>query len=51
MGKKRATVKGNALFGIKATKSWQGETMACNTFEVYDGNKCNIVDCFRVYDS
>lgn len=44
---------GNALFGIKATKSWKGKVYCKDTKECYDG--VNLVDvknaAFRAYDS
>lgn len=44
---------GNALFGIKATKSWKGKVYCKDTKECYDG--VNLVEvkneAFRAYDS
>ena len=46
------TVKANALFGIKATKSWKGKIYSCKTKECYDGkNLVEITDAFRAYNS
>jgi hypothetical protein len=46
------TVKGNALFGIKANSSWQGKIYNGKTVEYYDGvNATNITAAFRAYDS
>lgn len=50
-GKSTLTVKGNALFGIKAGKSWTGRRLNCSTWEIYDGKRTDIVDAFRAYDS
>ena len=50
-GKSTLTTKGNALFGIKAGKSWTGRRLNCNTWEIYDGKRTDIVDAFRAYDS
>jgi len=52
-GKSELTTGGNALFGIKATKSWKGKVYCKDTKECYDG--INLVDvknaAFRAYDS
>lgn len=45
------TVKGNNLFGIKAGKSWTGDTQNLKTWEGVGGKKVRIVDKFRKYDS
>ena len=50
-GKSGLTVKGNALFGIKAGTSWKGKRLSLKTWEVYDGKRVDITDAFRVYDS
>jgi flagellum-specific peptidoglycan hydrolase FlgJ len=50
-GKSRLAREGNALFGIKAGKSWTGPRMDCKTFEHYDGKRTDIVDAFRAYGS
>lgn len=42
-------VKGNNYFGIKAGKSWDGETIRFNTHEVFDGNRVAMPDNFRAY--
>ena len=38
-GNSALTVKGNALFGIKAGNSWKGKRMSCRTWEIYDGKR------------
>ena len=52
-GKSELATGGNALFGIKATKSWKGKVYCKDTKECYDG--VNLVDVkkatFRAYDS
>lgn len=52
-GKSELATKGNALFGIKATKTWKGKVYCSDTKECYDG--VNMVDvkkaAFRAYDS
>lgn len=52
-GKSELATGGNALFGIKATKSWKGKVYCKDTKECYDG--VNLVDvknaAFRAYDS
>ena len=50
-GRSTLTVKGNALFGIKAGSSWKGKRMSCRTWEIYDGKRVDITDAFRAYDS
>lgn len=51
-GKSGLTVKANALFGIKAGKSWKGKVYSAKTQECYDGvNYTTITDTFRGYDS
>lgn len=50
-GKSGLTAKANALFGIKAGKDWKGKRVNSKTFEYYDGERVDIVDCFRAYDS
>ncbi len=50
-GNSTLTKKGNALFGIKAGQSWKGKRLSCNTWEVYDGTRVDIVDSFRAYNS
>lgn len=39
------------LFGIKAGSSWQGETTEITTHEVHAGQRQQVRDDFRVYDS
>lgn len=52
-GKSELAAGGNALFGIKATKSWKGKVYCKDTKECYDG--VNLVDvknaAFRAYNS
>ncbi|MBO5057507.1 MAG: glucosaminidase domain-containing protein [Lachnospiraceae bacterium] len=52
-GKSELATVGNAIFGIKATKSWKGKVYCKDTKECYDG--VNLVDvknaAFRAYDS
>lgn len=46
------TIKGNALFGIKANVSWKGKIYNGRTVEYYDGvNATNITAAFRAYES
>lgn len=45
------TLKGNALFGIKANASWKGKIYNGRTVEYYDDvNAVNITAAFRAYD-
>ena len=52
-GKSELATKANALFGIKATKTWKGKVYCSDTKECYDG--VSMVDVkkasFRAYDS
>jgi LysM repeat protein len=51
-GESGLTEKANALFGIKATKSWKGKCYSAKTKECYDGvNMVDEVAAFRAYDS
>lgn len=51
-GKSNIMMKANALFGIKATKSWGGKVYNSKTKECYDGvTYVTINDCFRAYNS
>lgn len=51
-GKSSLMMKANAVFGIKATSSWEGKVYNANTKECYDGvSMTNINACFRAYDS
>lgn len=51
-GKSSLMVKANAIFGIKATKSWSGKVYNAKTKECYDGKTyTTITDCFRAYNS
>lgn len=51
-GKSNIMMKANAIFGIKATKTWKGKVYNAKTKECYDGvNYTNISACFRAYDS
>lgn len=51
-GKSGLTVKGNALFGIKAGKAWKGKVYNAKTQECFDGvTYVDITAAFRAYDS
>lgn len=51
-GKSSLMIKANAIFGIKATKSWKGKVYNSKTKECYDGvTNITIDSCFRAYDS
>ena len=51
-GKSGLTVKGNALFGIKAGKSWTGAVYSGKTQECYDGvTFTTVTGLFRAYGS
>jgi len=50
-GRSTLTIKGNALFGIKAGADWPGKRLSLKTWEVYDGKRVDIVDAFRAYGS
>lgn len=51
-GQSTIMMKANAIFGIKATASWNGKVYNANTKECYDGvNYTNINACFRAYNS
>jgi len=51
-GKSGLTVKANALFGIKAGKSWKGKVYSAKTQECFDGATfTTITALFRAYDS
>lgn len=51
-GKSSLMIKANAIFGIKATKSWKGKVYNSKTKECYDGSTyVTINDCFRAYDT
>lgn len=51
-GKSNIMMKANAIFGIKATKTWKGKVYNSKTKECYDGvNYTDITACFRAYDS
>lgn len=43
-------VKGNAYFGIKASRSWKGKTVSFTTHEVRRGKRVKIKAKFRAYD-
>ncbi len=44
--------KSNAVFGIKATKSWTGKVYNATTKECYNGKDLEEVNgCFRAYDT
>ena len=51
-GNSEIMMRANAIFGIKATSSWQGKVYNAKTKECYDGvSFTTINDCFRAYDS
>lgn len=50
-GKSQLTIKGKALFGIKAGADWTGKRMNCKTWEILDGKRVDMTDAFRAYDS
>ena len=51
-GESSLMIKANAIFGIKATKSWKGKVYNSKTKECYDGvTYVTINDCFRAYTS
>lgn len=51
-GKSSLMIKANAIFGIKATKTWKGKVYNSKTKECYDGvTYVTINDCFRAYDN
>lgn len=50
-GESGLTKYANALFGIKATSSWNGKTYNAKTCEVYDNEVISIKADFRAYDS
>ena len=51
-GESGLTVKGNALFGIKAGANWKGKVYSGKTKECYDGATYeDITATFRAYDS
>ena len=51
-GKSGLTVKGNALFGIKAGTSWTGAVYSGKTQECYDGvTFTTVTGLFRAYGS
>lgn len=51
-GESSLMLKANAIFGIKASKTWKGKVYNAKTKECYDGvNYVTINDCFRAYDS
>ena len=44
-------IKANALFGIKATKTWKSKVYSSKTKEVYSGIEQTVSAVFRAYDS
>lgn len=51
-GQSTIMMKANAIFGIKATTSWNGKVYNAKTKECYDGKTyTNITACFRAYDN
>lgn len=51
-GQSKIMMKANAIFGIKASKSWKGKVYNAKTKECYDGVQYTTISaCFRAYDS
>ena len=51
-GQSGLTIKGNALFGIKAGLTWKGKAINSKTFECYDKIKLTTISAsFRAYNS
>lgn len=51
-GKSSLMIKANAIFGIKASKTWKGKVYNSKTKECYDGVTNVTIDaCFRAYSS
>lgn len=50
-GNSELTVRGNNLFGIKASLNWTGRKISLKTTEWYKGEKHIVYADFRVYDS
>ena len=51
-GQSKIMMEANAIFGIKATKSWTGKVYNAKTKECYDGfTYTDITACFRAYNS
>lgn len=51
-GQSTIMMKANAIFGIKASSSWNGKVYNAKTKECYDGKTyTNITACFRAYNS
>lgn len=51
-GHSQIMMKANAIFGIKASKTWKGKVYNAKTKECYDGKTyTNITACFRAYNS
>lgn len=51
-GKSSLMIKANAIFGIKASKTWKGKVYNSKTKECYDGVTNITIDaCFRAYES
>lgn len=51
-GKSSLMIKANAIFGIKATKTWKGKVYNSKTKECYDGVTNVTIDaCFRAYNN
>ena len=51
-GQSTIMMKANAIFGIKATTTWNGKVYNANTKECYDGKTyTNITACFRAYNN
>jgi len=45
----RLAIDANNLYGIKATKSWKGDTITLPTTEVVNGKKITVTATFRKY--
>lgn len=51
-GKSSLMIKANAIFGIKATKTWKGKIYNSKTKECYNGvTNVTINACFRAYNN
>lgn len=50
-GTSTLATKANALFGIKASVGWYGNTYTIDTWEIINGKKVNVKADFRAYAS
>lgn len=50
-GNSGLTKEGNALFGIKADRSWRGKVWTGSTIEYSSGDRTSLVAGFRAYNS